>query len=122
MEVRKSESCFPAVYIPQRGDIIWLDFDPTLGSEQSGRRPALVLTSFDYNVRSGLCVVCPITSKAKGYPFEVPLPDDCPISGVCLADHIKSQDLRVRNPSKAASLTEQGLRPVYKKIAGLLFG
>lgn len=77
---------------PRRGDIISIDFDPQTGVEQARRRPAIVLTEHEYNDRVGLCVVCPITTKVKARPFEIPLPDDCKVRGVVLVDHIKSLD------------------------------
>jgi mRNA interferase MazF len=61
-------------YCADAGDLIWIDLDPTRGHEQSGHRPAIVLTARLYNVRSGLCIICPITSRARGYPFEVAIP------------------------------------------------
>ena len=83
----------PAIpYVPDRGDLIWLDFDPQVGREQSGHRPALVLSRRSANARTGLAVVCPITSQSKGYEREVPIPADAPITGVVLADHVKSLD------------------------------
>jgi len=84
-------------FIPDRGDIIWLDFDPSLGHEQAGRRPAIVLSSFKYNQKVGLAVVCPITSQIKGYPFEVKIPQGFKIKGVILSDQLKSIDLSERN-------------------------
>ena len=68
-------------YCPDAVDLIWIDLSPTLGHEQSGRRPALVLTSTKYNAASGLCVACPITSRVRGNPFEVAMPDDAAVRG-----------------------------------------
>lgn len=82
-------------YIPDRGDIVWTDFDPQKGHEQAHRRPAIVLSPRFYNEKSGLCVACPITSKQKGYEFEIPI-EDRRISGVILADQIRSMDWRGR--------------------------
>ena len=82
---------------PDRGDVIWLDFSPQAGHEQAGRRPALVLSPQAYNKKTGQALVCPITSKAKGYPFEVELPVGLGVNGVVLADHIKNQDMKARN-------------------------
>src|SRR4051812_48721659 len=79
------------------GDSIWLDFDPQAGHEKSGRRPAVILSPASYNAKLGLALYCPVTSRAKGYPFEVVLPGGLPISGVVLADQIKCQDWRARN-------------------------
>lgn len=81
---------------PDRGDVVWLNLTPQAGREQAGRRPALVLTPLVYNARSGLAVICPITTKVKGYPFEVRIPDGLPIRGAVLADHVKSLDWRER--------------------------
>lgn len=82
-------------YVPERGDLIWLDFDPQAGHEQAGRRPALVLSPKSYHQRSRLAVVCPITSRIKGYPFEVPLEGLSKPSAV-LADQVRSLDLAAR--------------------------
>jgi mRNA interferase MazF len=82
---------------PARGDIIWLDFDPQLGREQKGKRPALVLSHLYYNSRSKLALVCPITSKSKGYPFEVALGAKNKTRGVILCDQIKSIDWEARS-------------------------
>lgn len=71
---------------PDRGDLIWLSFDPQAGREQAGRRPAVVISSASYNSRVGLALCCPITSQKKGYPFEVELPRGLAISGVVLSD------------------------------------
>lgn len=82
-------------YVPDRGDIVWLDFSPTRGHEQHGRRPALVVSPKEYNQPSGLFIVCPITSKSKDYRFEVPILGK--VSGVIQSDHVKSQDWTSRN-------------------------
>ena len=84
-------------FIPERGDIIWINFSPHSGHEQGGRRPAIVLSPFIYNSQSKLALVCPITSQEKGYPFEVKIPEGFKIQGVILADHIKSVDFESRN-------------------------
>lgn len=83
-------------YCPDAGDIIRINFDPQEGSEQWGRRPALVLSPRNYNQRSRLCVLCPTTNQAKGYPFEVPLPPGHSVTGVVLADQVKSQSWEAR--------------------------
>ena len=79
-------------YVPERGDLVWLEFTPQAGTEQRGRRPALVLSPKSYNRKVGLALFCPVTSKAKGYPFEVQLPDGSAVSGVVLSDQLKSLD------------------------------
>jgi mRNA interferase MazF len=82
--------------VPQRGDVIWLDFDPQRGREQAGRRPALVLSLGEYNSRSSLCLVCPITNQVKNYPFEIAIPDGFEVTGVVLCDQLKSLDWLAR--------------------------
>ncbi len=81
-------------YVPDRGDLVWLEFTPQAGSEQSGKRPALVLSPKAYNGKVGLALFCHVTSKIKGYPFEVQLPDESSVSGVVLSDQLKSLDWR----------------------------
>ncbi|HKI26597.1 MAG TPA: type II toxin-antitoxin system PemK/MazF family toxin [Candidatus Sulfotelmatobacter sp.] len=83
-------------YVPDVGDIAWLDFDPQAGREQGRRRPALVLTDRAYNRASGLVVVCPLTSKRKPYPFALPVTVD-KVEGAVLVDHLKSMDWEARN-------------------------
>lgn len=84
-------------YVPDRGDLVWLEFTPQAGSEQRGRRPALVLSPETYNGKVGLALFCPVTSKIKGYPFEVQLSDESAVNGVVLSDQLKSLDWRSRN-------------------------
>ena len=104
------------LYIPDRGDIVWISFDPHSGREQAGRRPALVLSPKIYNERSSLMLVCPITSAVKGYPFEVPLPSGMSTRGVVLADQIKSLDWLARE----ASYQERVPAPVERLAADLV--
>ena len=96
--------------VPDAGDLVWFTFDPQAGREQAGRRPALILSPASYNRKSGLAVVCPITSHIKGYPFEVELGPNLPVSGVILADHLKSLDWRVRRAEPAGRLPKQHFR------------
>jgi mRNA interferase MazF len=84
-----------ARYVPDAGDLVWLDFDPQAGREQGRRRPALVLTDRGYNRASGLVVVCPLTSKRKPYPFALPVVVD-KVEGAVLVDHLKSMDWQAR--------------------------
>lgn len=83
--------------IPERGDLVYLNFNPQSGHEQAGRRPAIVLSPQTFNQHTGFAVVCPITNQVKGYPFEVPLPAGLEIEGVILSDQVKSLDWRSRN-------------------------
>jgi mRNA interferase MazF len=85
-----------ASYVPDAGDLVWLDFDPQAGREQGRRRPALVLTDRGYNRASGLVVVCPLTSKRKPYPFALPVVVD-KVEGAVLVDHLKSMDWKARD-------------------------
>ena len=110
-----------SVYVPDRGDVVWLDFDPQAGHEQAGRRPGLVLTTADYNGLTGLALFCPITSRAKGYSFEVALPRGCPVSGVILADQAKSQDWQVRRAKRITRLAEQTVAEVLELLDALLY-
>lgn len=107
-------------YVPSRGDLVWLVFDPQAGREQAGRRPAVVLSPQAYNHRVSLALVCPVTSHQKGYPFEVVLPDKLPIHGVVLSDQVKSLDWRVRQATFVSRLPEAVLDEILQKIATLL--
>ena len=107
-------------FIPDRGDIVWLNFHPQRGHEQSGKRPALVLSPGAYNRKTGLLICCPITSKVKGYPFEVVLDRISKIEGVVLADQIKSLDWRARKASLAGRVGQGLLKEVYQKLETLI--
>jgi mRNA interferase MazF len=107
-------------YVPDAGDLVWLDFTPQAGREQAGRRPAAVLSPRQYNEKVGLAIVCPVTSQAKGYPFEVPVTGSGRIQGVILSDHLKSLDWRQRNATKAGKLPKGVLDQVLESIAILL--
>jgi mRNA interferase MazF len=107
-------------WAPRCGDILWLDFDPQSGREQRGRRPAFVLSDDSYNRKVGLAVVCPITSKAKGYPFEVALPPDAKVMGVILGDQLRSIDWKARNAEFACRVDHEVLLEVQGRIMALL--
>lgn len=109
-----------AGYIPDRGDFIWLTFDPQAGHEQAGRRPGLVLSPRIYNQKSGLALVCPVTNQVKGYPFEVAIPSGQSVAGVILADHVKSLDWKARRAEKFANCPLEQLGEVLAKLAPLL--
>ena len=94
-------------YVPSRGDIVWLSFTPQAGREQAGHRSALVLSPRAYNGKTSLALMCPITSRVKGYPFEVALPSPSTVSGVVLADQIKSLDWRARHTRYECRTTPQ---------------
>jgi mRNA interferase MazF len=103
-------------YTPERGDIIWLSFSPQAGHEQAGRRPALVVSPAAYNRKVGLAICCPITSRAKGYPFEVALESTGRTRGVVLSDQVKNLDWRARN----AEFIEQAAAEVTAEVLGKL--
>ncbi|MEI2812308.1 MAG: type II toxin-antitoxin system PemK/MazF family toxin [Burkholderiaceae bacterium] len=107
-------------YIPARGDIVWMNFSPQAGFEQAGRRPALVLTSKEYNRKTSRCIVCPITSQVKGYTFEYPLPTHCSVQGVVLTDHVKNQDWTERNVEFAATLSSNEVDPICDIVDALI--
>jgi mRNA interferase MazF len=107
-------------YIPNTGDLIWLSFDPQAGREQAGRRPALVLSPAVYNEKTNLALVCPISSRVKGYPFEVSLPEGLAISGVVLSDHLKSLDWKQRKAELAARVPAEVISEVLARLAPLL--
>ena len=107
-------------WYPDRGDLVWLQFDPQSGREQAGRRPALILSPGSYNHKVGLALLCPITSVAKGYPFEIPLPDGLEISGVILSDQVKSMDWRARRADKAGEAPTEVVESVLGRIGLLL--
>jgi mRNA interferase MazF len=107
-------------YIPDRGDFVWLEFTPQKGSEQAGRRPALVISPKAYNARVGLALFCPVTSRVKGYPFEVPLPEGSEVVGVVLADQLKSLDWRARKAKLIERASSQVLSMVTARILPLL--
>ena len=106
-------------YVPDQGDIVWLEFDPQSGHEQKGRRPALVLSPISYNQKVGLMVCCPITTKSKGYPFEVEV-NTKEVTGVVLADQVKSLDWRARKAQPAGTVTARNLAEVRAKLGPLL--
>lgn len=107
-------------YVPRRGDIVWIDFNPQKGHEHTGRRPAIVLSPEAYNKKVGLALFCPITRQVKGYPFEVMLPPELSVSGVILADQIKSLDWVARNAAHICCLDERHVLNVLRKAAFLL--
>ena len=107
-------------YIPNRGDVVWITFNPQAGHEQAGRRPAVVLSPKGYNSKVGLALLCPVTSQVKGYPFEVIIPEGLPINGAILSDQVKSLDWKARNAEKACSLPEESIRKVLQRVKTLI--
>jgi mRNA interferase MazF len=107
-------------YVPRRGDIVWLSFDPQAGHEQAGRRPAFVVSPEAYNRKTGLFLACPVTSKVKGYPFEVALPVNRDVGGVILADQIKSLDWKARRAKFAAPTDKDVISEVIALVLPLI--
>lgn len=108
-------------YRPERGDVVWLTFDPQAGHEQAGRRPAVVISPQAYNGRVGLAVFCPVTSQVKGYPFEIRIPPGLPASGAVLSDQVKSLDWKARRAEFICRLPARVTSEILQKI-GLLVG
>jgi mRNA interferase MazF len=107
-----------AGYVPNAGEVVWLRFDPQAGYEQAGHRPALVLTPARYNDTRGMLVCCPMTSRIKGYAFEVVVSQDPP--SAVLADQVKSLDWRARGAARKDAVTPQILADVKAKVRALL--
>lgn len=107
--------------VPGRGDIILISLDPTLGHERAGTRPAVVLSPEFYNKASGLCLICPVTTRIKGYPFEVPLVGTKKTNGVALSDQVRSIDWKVRKIKIVEHLPPSSLAPILAKFKPLIF-
>ncbi len=106
--------------VPHRGDLVWLDFSPHSGHEQAGRRPAIILSPEAYNRKTGLAVACPITSHAKGYPFEVSLPPGKAIGGVILSDRVRNIDWKARKAEACGRADAATLNEVTGKLTALV--
>jgi mRNA interferase MazF len=106
--------------VPERGDIVWIDFDPAVGHEQRGRRPALVVTPRSYNQAANRALICPITSRRRGYPFEVEIPSGLTVDGVILSDHVKSLDWRARGAEPCCRLSQELVNEVLARLGALL--
>ncbi len=109
-----------AAHAPERGDLVWLEFDPRAGSEQAGRRPALVVSPKAYNRKVGLALMCPVTSRVKGYPFEVELPRGLDAEGVVLCDQLKSLDWRARRAKRLGRVPAGVMEAVTARILALV--
>ena len=111
-----------AQYVPDAGDLIWLDFDPQAGHEQAGRRPALVLSSWRFNRKASLASVCPVTGRIKGYASEVVLPPGLAVNGAVLCSHLRSVDWKVRNSAPICKAPDDillAVREIVASIAGI---
>ena len=110
----------PRRYTPERGDVVWLQFTPRAGHEQAGLRPAVTLSPRSYNEKVGLGLFCPVTSHAKGYPFEARLPEGFAVTGVALCDQVKSLDWKTRRAKFVCGLPEETIDEVMGKARALL--
>ncbi len=106
-------------YVPEAGDVVWLEFDPQAGREQAGRRPAVVLTPEGYNKKTNLLVCCPLTTQIKGYPFEVLVEIDG-VQSAILSDQVKSLDWKVRKAKYKNTVNPEALTEVRAKVKSLL--
>ena len=106
-------------YVPGRGDVVWLAFDPQIGHEQMGTRPAVTVSPSLYNGKVGLAAFCPVTSQVKGYPFEVVIPDGLPVKGVILSDQVKTLDWQARKAQLICVLPEDVIAEVLGKLRTL---
>jgi len=105
---------------PDRGEVVWITLAPHAGHEQAGRRPAVVLSPAAYNAKVGLALMCPITSRSKGYPFEVILPVGLPVTGAVLSDQVKSLDWRARRAKRICALPPLAVLEILQKLGALL--
>ena len=106
--------------VPDRGDVVRVSMNPQAGHEQAGRRPAIVLSPASYNGKVGLAILCPITNQIKGYPFEVALPSDLPVTGVIMSDQAKSLDWRARRAEFICKVPPENVLEVLQKLGTLL--
>ena len=107
-------------YAPARGEIVWLQIEPQAGHEESGTRPAVIISPREYNEKVGLCRCCPVTSQAKGYPFEVDLPAGLEVKGVVLCDQVKSMDWKARHARTIGSLPGRSVKEIQARILALI--
>ena len=107
-------------YVPERGDVVWLRFNPQAGHEQAGDRPALTISPAAYNGRVGLALFCPITSRIKGYPFEVVLPPGLKVEGAILSDQVKSLDWRVRKARRLCTVPPEVMSETLGRLLALI--
>jgi len=106
-------------FIPGRGDAVWINFNPQKGREQANKRPAIVISPKIYNQKTGLAIMCPITSQIKNYPFEI-LIDENKIKGAVLSDQLRCLDWRARKISFIQKIKPEAISAIQQKIALLL--
>ena len=107
-------------YVPDRGDVVWINLDPQAGREQAGHRPALVLSTRSFNRKMNVIFCCPITSRAKRFEFDFPLPDGLDVKGVVLTHHLKSLDWRVRNARYMTRVPDEVVESVLHILDSIL--
>ena len=107
-------------YIPERGDVVWINMHPQAGHKQAGRRPAIVLSPRSYNGKVGLALFCRITNQIKGYPFEVTIPQGLKVTGAVLSDQVKSLDWKIRDSEFYEKVPENVVLEILKKLSTLL--
>lgn len=110
-----------ADYIPQKGDLIALTFDPQSGHEQRGRRPALVISNDLFNKHTGLCIVCPITNTDRHFPFHVPIPESTKVTGFVMVEQVKSIDFRTRSAKLIGQASEEILHEVLSILNACIY-
>ncbi|MFH0924079.1 MAG: type II toxin-antitoxin system PemK/MazF family toxin [bacterium] len=108
------------LYVPDRGDVVWLNLNPQSGHEQAGNRPALVLSPLKYNLKVKLAIFCPITNQIKGYPFEVIIPDGLKVKGAILSDQVKNLDWQIRKAEFICKLPDYIINETLSKLGKLL--
>jgi mRNA interferase MazF len=109
------------MYIPKRGDFIWIDFDPQAGHEQMGNRPALVVSHDGFNQKMGFAFVCPISNTQRKNPFYVPIPEGEAVTGVIMTDQMRSLDFRARNAGFKGEYPDLLLQDVLRRIKPIIF-
>lgn len=110
-----------AAYVPRKGDFVALSFDPQKGHEQRGRRPALVVSNDLFNKHTGLCIACPVTNARRDYPFHVPLPDGCEVTGIVMVEQIKSIDFRARKVKRIGAAPEAVLQEALSLLDACIY-
>ena len=110
----------PRAYVPECGDVVWINLNPQAGCEEAGRRPAVVVSPQSYNGKVGLAILCPVSGQIKGYPFEVLIPTGLPVTGAILSDQVKSLDWRARRAELICALPARTISEVLEKLATLL--
>ncbi len=110
----------PKIYVPDRGDVVWINLNPQAGHEQAGRRPAVVMSPAAYNGKVSLAILCPVTNQIKGYPFEVVIPQGLKVSGAVLSDQAKSLDWKARKAELICKLPDTVINDVLRKLTTLL--